>query len=215
MPTLCREPSRRKRGAANLCLKIQFISDGHTLLGQGRCVVKYADTGKNLSAKSKADVMQARKTHQLSWLSLSVLIIALDYMSKLWMVHSLNQTSIIPVLPCLNFILTHNFGAAFSFLGQAEGWQRWLFSAISGVVSIYLIRLLYRGGLSRSVACAIALILGGAIGNLYDRLSLGYVVDFIDFCIGYWHFATFNLADTAISVGAVIWIIASYQSGKK
>jgi signal peptidase II len=159
--------------------------------------------------------MQERKIHQLSWLWLSVLIIILDYMTKLWMTRWLDQTSIIPVFPCLNFILTHNFGAAFSFLGHADGWQRWFFSAISALVSVCLVRMLYRGGLNNWVACAIALILGGAIGNLYDRLSLGYVIDFIDFCIGYWHFATFNLADTAISVGAVIWIAASYKSGKK
>lgn len=159
--------------------------------------------------------MQERKTPQLAWLWLSAFIIALDYLSKFWMIHGLNQTSIIPVCPCLNFILTHNYGAAFSFLGHGNGWQRWFFGAISTVVSIYLVRLLYRGGLNSWVACAIALILGGAIGNLYDRLSLGYVVDFIDFCIGNWHFATFNLADVAISIGAFIWIIASYNPGKK
>jgi signal peptidase II len=159
--------------------------------------------------------MQAKEKSQLSWLCLSVFIIVLDYLSKIWVTYWLDQTSIIPVFPCLNFILTHNFGAAFSFLGQADGWQRWFFSAISVAVSIYLLRLLYRGGLSSWVACAIALILGGAIGNLYDRLSLGYVIDFIDFCIGNWHFATFNLADTAISIGAVLWIIGSFKSGKK
>lgn len=159
--------------------------------------------------------MQKRKKSQLLWLWLSVLIIVLDYLSKFWMTHWLDRTSIIPVFPCLNFILTHNYGAAFSFLGQGDGWQRWFFAAISMMVSIYLFYLLYRGNLNNWVACAIALILGGAIGNLYDRLSLGYVIDFIDFCIGHWHFATFNLADTAISIGAVIWIIASYKPGRK
>lgn len=170
---------------------------------------------KNHNFFQSIDAMQARNTSQLSWLCLSVLIIALDYLSKVWMSYWLDQTSIIPVFPCLNFILTRNFGAAFSFLGQADGWQRWFFSVISAVVSIYLVRMLYRGGLSKWVACAIALILGGAIGNLYDRLSLGYVIDFIDFCIGYWHFATFNLADAAICIGAVIWIIARFKFGNK
>jgi signal peptidase II len=158
--------------------------------------------------------MQERKT-QLMWVWLSALIIILDYLSKFWMTHWLAQGNIISVFPCLNFILTHNYGAAFSFLGHGDGWQRWFFSAISAAVSVYLIRLLYRGGLNNGVACAIALILGGAIGNLYDRFNLGYVIDFIDFCIGYWHFATFNLADTAISIGAFIWVIVSYKSGKK
>lgn len=160
--------------------------------------------------------MQNRKTSQLSWLWLSALVIMFDYVTKAWMSYWLDSSSIIPVFPCLNFILTHNPGAAFSFLGWADGWQRWLFVAISLGVSLYLIRLLYRGGVSKWVGCAIALIIGGAIGNLYDRLTLGYVVDFIDFCIGYWHFATFNVADMAISMGAVMWVIASYKkSGKK
>lgn len=159
--------------------------------------------------------MQTRKTNQLSWLWLSVLVIAIDHITKVWMSYYLDGSSIIPVFPCLNFILTHNPGAAFSFLGWADGWQRWLFVAISLGASIYLVCILYKGGLNKWVACAIALIIGGAIGNLYDRLFLGYVVDFIDFCIGYWHFATFNLADSAISIGAVIWVVASYKSGKK
>ena len=156
-----------------------------------------------------------KKTRQLSWLWLSVLIIVLDHISKVWMSYWLDGSSIIPVFPCLNFILTHNAGAAFSFLGWADGWQRWLFVVISLGVCIYLVRLLYRGRVTKWVACAIALIIGGAIGNLYDRLTLGYVIDFIDFCIAYWHFATFNLADSAISIGAVMWIIASYQPKKK
>ena len=160
--------------------------------------------------------MKNRSTSQLSWLWLSALVIALDHITKVWMSYWLDASSIIPVFPCLNFILTHNPGAAFSFLGWADGWQRWLFVAISLGVSLYLIRLLYRGGISKWVGCAIALIIGGAIGNLYDRVTLGYVVDFIDFCIGYWHFATFNVADTAISIGAVMWVIANYKkSGKK
>ncbi|WP_218813978.1 signal peptidase II [Rickettsiella endosymbiont of Dermanyssus gallinae] len=160
--------------------------------------------------------MKNRKTSQLAWLWLSALVIVFDYVTKAWMSYWLDPSSIIPVFPCLNFILTHNPGAAFSFLGWADGWQRWLFVAISLGVSLYLMRLLYRGGVSKWVGCAIALIIGGAIGNLYDRLTLGYVVDFIDFCIGYWHFATFNVADMAISIGAVMWVIASYKkSGKK
>ncbi|MES2141775.1 MAG: signal peptidase II [Pseudomonadota bacterium] len=156
-----------------------------------------------------------KKTNQLSWLWLSALVIAIDHITKVWMSYWLDGSSVIPVFPCLNFILTHNSGAAFSFLGWADGWQRWLFVAISLGASIYLIRVLYKGGHNKWIACAIALIIGGAIGNLYDRLTLGYVVDFIDFCIGYWHFATFNLADSAISIGAVMWVIASYKSGEK
>jgi signal peptidase II len=159
--------------------------------------------------------MQNKKKHQLVWLWLSALVIIFDQLTKIWMNYYLESTGIIPVAPCLNFILTHNSGAAFSFLGWAHGWQRWLFVAISVGVSLYLICVLYRGDLNKWVAGAIALIIGGAIGNLYDRLTLGYVIDFIDFCIGYWHFATFNLADSAISIGAAIWLIAGYISRKQ
>lgn len=159
--------------------------------------------------------MHNESTRQLAWLWLSVLVIIFDHFTKAWVGHYLEGPSIMPIMPCLNFILTHNSGAAFSFLGWANGWQRWLFVAISFSVSVYLIYLLYRGGLNKWVACAMALVIGGAIGNLYDRLTLGYVIDFIDFYIGSWHFATFNLADSAISIGVVIWIIASYNLGKK
>jgi signal peptidase II len=157
--------------------------------------------------------MQIKK-QQLSWLWLSAIIMVIDYTTKVWASYWLDG-SIISVFPCLNFILTHNAGAAFSFLGGAAGWQRWLFALISLTVGIYLIRMLYRGGMSRYMACAVALIIGGAFGNLYDRLTLGYVIDFIDFCIGAWHFATFNLADAAITTGAIIWVFASYRCGKK
>lgn len=161
------------------------------------------------------DAGQNRKKHQLAWLWLSGLVIGLDYITKYWMSHWLDNSSLIPVLPCLNFILSQNFGAAFSFLGQANGWQRWLFIIISIGASIWLIRLLYRDNLTNWVACALSLIIGGAIGNLHDRISLGYVVDFIDFYIGNWHFPTFNLADSAISIGAIMWVIASIKHSKK
>jgi len=160
--------------------------------------------------------MHTRKTRQLFWLCLSLFIIVIDHLTKIGIAYWLQQgPHIMPVLPGLNFILTHNSGAAFSFLGWAGGWQRWLFSAISIGVSLYLMCLLYRGTMNHWMACAIALIIGGALGNLYDRLTLGYVIDFIDFYISHWHFATFNLADSAISIGAALWIVASYQSVKE
>lgn len=158
------------------------------------------------------NAMKTRKVPQLSWLWVSLLIIVLDHLTKVWMSYWLDGSTSIHVFPCLNFILIHNPGAAFSLLGWADGWQRWLFVAISLSVSIYLIVLLYRGNNNRWAACAIALIIGGALGNLSDRLMLGYVIDFIDFCVGHWHFATFNLADAAISIGAVMWIVSNYTA---
>jgi signal peptidase II len=158
--------------------------------------------------------MFRKKMNHLSWLCLSILIIILDHTTKMCVGNWLDGSSILRVFPCLNFILTHNAGSAFSFLAWADGWQRWLFAATSLGVSIYLIRLLYQGEINQGAACAIALIIGGALGNLYDRLTSGYVIDFIDFYIAHWHFATFNLADSAISVGAVLWIVTSYKSRK-
>jgi len=152
-----------------------------------------------------------KKMSCLSWLYLSVLVVILDFITKTWMSVWLNGWGIVHVFPYLNLILAHNSGSAFSFLAWADGWQRWLFATISLGVSVYLVYLLYRGGINHWSACAIALIIGGALGNLYDRLTLGWVVDFIDFHIAHWHFATFNLADAAISVGAALWIIAGYQ----
>lgn len=160
----------------------------------------------------KKSFMKSKKISQLPWLWLSALVIVFDQFTKTYISYWLDTASVMHVFPFLNFILTYNSGAAFSFLGWAGGWQRWLFVAISLGVSFYLVRLLYRGGLSKSSSCvAIALIIGGAIGNLYDRLTLGYVVDFIDFFVGHWHFATFNVADAAVSIGAVMWILVNYN----
>lgn len=159
--------------------------------------------------------MKTRQKPQLHWLWLSALIFILDYLSKQWINHALEGVSRIAVAPCLNFILTHNTGAAFSFLGSAGGWQRWFLVLVSFGVSLYLIFQLYKGGIHRGIAFAMALIIGGALGNLYDRLVLGSVIDFVDFYVGHWHFATFNLADSAISLGALFWIITSYRFDKK
>ena len=111
----------------------------------------------------------------------------------------------VPVLPFLNFALTYNSGAAFSFLSSAGGWQRWFFVVISIVVSAIIVHWL-RGAPRGEVRLpmALALVLGGALGNLWDRLALGAVVDFIDLHYHGWHWPTFNIADSAIAVGACL-----------
>ena len=151
---------------------------------------------------------------QWPWLYLSFLIFVLDQLTKFCISAQLAGSSFhsLSVLPCLNFILAYNRGAAFSFLGWGTGWQCWLFIIISLSVSFYFARKLCLGGLNRATACAMAFIIGGALGNSYDRLTLGYVIDFIDFFIGFWHFATFNLADIAVSLGAALWIIGTYRA---
>lgn len=151
--------------------------------------------------------MELYKRNSL-WLVLSGVIFILDIWTKNLASSQLQYARPVEILPILNFTLLHNPGAAFSFLSDAGGWQRWFFTVVSTIVSVVLLVWLLR--LQRSeklLALSLALILGGAIGNLYDRVSLGYVVDFISFHYSGWYFPAFNIADSAISVGAVLMIL--------
>lgn len=146
------------------------------------------------------------------WLWLSALVIALDLYTKHLASSLLDYAIPVKVMPCFNFTLLHNTGAAFSFLASESGWQRWFFIVLAGVVSIALIRWLTTLKGDRWMAIAIALVLGGALGNLYDRITLGYVVDFLHF---YWndnHFPAFNIADSAITLGAGLMILDIFRS---
>ncbi len=147
----------------------------------------------------------------LPWLWLSAVIVILDLLTKYMASTSLTYASPVPVLPFFNFTLLHNTGAAFSFLAGASGWQRWFFAILAFVVSIALIRWLSTLRNDRWLAAAIALVLGGALGNLYDRVTLGYVVDFLHFYWGDYHFPAFNIADTAISIGAGMMILDLFR----
>ena len=151
----------------------------------------------------------------LKWLWLTLLVIALDLASKAVISHYFSLHETMAVIPgWFNLTLAHNSGAAFSFLANESGWQRWFFAIIALVVSIIIFFWIKRlQAHERWMAIALALILGGALGNLWDRLTLGYVVDFLDF---YYqsgsqftarHWPAFNIADSAISVGAVMLII--------
>ena len=139
---------------------------------------------------------------RLLWIALVVLI--LDQASKLLAVEVLAGPPV-AVLPFFNLNLTFNTGAAFGFLDQAGGWQKWLFMAIAGAVSVmivFMVRNLSRRDLQTAVA--LSMILGGAVGNLVDRVRLGYVVDFIQLYYQAWSWPVFNIADSAIFVGAVL-----------
>jgi signal peptidase II len=143
----------------------------------------------------------------LRWLWLALAVIVLDQGSKLLAEHLLTAHEPVAVLPSLNLYLTYNTGAAFSFLRDAGGWQRWLFATLSIGVSVFIVFWLRRiPGEQKWFACALALVLGGAVGNLIDRLSRagGGVVDFVDIYYGTWHWPAFNVADSAISIGAVM-----------
>lgn len=146
----------------------------------------------------------------LNGLWLAALIYVIDYLTKQWASSSLVYGYPESVLPFLNWTLAHNTGAAFSFLHDAGGWQRWFFVGIAVVVSVGLVVWLARmpKGL-RVLPLAVALLLGGALGNLHDRMVQGYVVDFIHVFYQNWHFPAFNIADCGITVGAILMIIDS------
>ena len=150
----------------------------------------------------------SKQSNALSWLILSVLIIVADQISKGFVLEHFQLHESLPVIDgLLNWTLAYNEGAAFSFLSDAGGWQRWFFTALAVVVSSILVVWLSRTNRSDwRTALPLALIVGGAIGNVIDRIRLGHVVDFIDVHYGTWSWPAFNIADSAISVGAVMLI---------
>src|SRR3990172_1288419 len=149
------------------------------------------------------------------WLWLSVLVIVLDQLTKYWASQALQLHEPIAVLPFFNFTLMHNTGAAFSFLNQAGGWQRWFFITIALIVSTVIVLWIRRLPVTeRWMALALSLIAGGALGNVWDRIQHGYVVDFIDLYYQNWHWPAFNVADSAITVGAVMLVLESFKGSK-
>lgn len=143
---------------------------------------------------------------------LALVILLLDQATKGWATAQLDYAQPVAVTPFFNLTLLHNTGAAFSFLSDAGGWQMWFFAIVALAVSLALVVWLWRlPQRERLQSAALALILGGAIGNLWDRLAQGYVVDFLDFYVGTYHWPAFNIADAAIVVGAVIMIWQSFR----
>jgi signal peptidase II len=147
------------------------------------------------------------------YLWLVVVLVLLDQATKLWVLQTFEVFETVPVLPVFNLTLVFNHGAAFSFLGDAGGWQRWLFIALTSVISVVLLVWLFRLRVhERLTAASLAMILGGALGNLVDRVRLGKVVDFLDVHWQQWHWPAFNLADSAITVGVVLMLLASWRT---
>ena len=140
------------------------------------------------------------------WLGVAALVIVLDHLSKWWISNTLDYQQTIPLLPFFSIVRAHNYGAAFSFLADASGWQRWFFIAIGVVATVIILQLLRKHAHEPRMAFALALILGGALGNVIDRVLLGYVVDFLYFHYHGFEWPAFNVADSAISVGAAILI---------
>ncbi|MBN2974728.1 signal peptidase II [Pseudomonas fluorescens] len=159
----------------------------------------------------------ASRFGRLGWLVLSVLVLVVDQVSKAHFEGSLEMFQQIVVIPdYFSWTLAYNTGAAFSFLADGGGWQRWLFAVIALVVSAILVIWLKRLGRDDTwLAIALALVLGGALGNLYDRIALGHVIDFI---LVHWqnrhYFPAFNFADSAITVGAIMLALDMFKSKK-
>ena len=160
---------------------------------------------------------QAGRFGKLPWLSLSVLVFVLDQLSKLYFECTLTLYQQIVLIPdYFSWTLAYNTGAAFSFLADADGWQRWFFAAIALVVSGVLVVWLKRLKADETwLALALALVLGGALGNLFDRVAYGHVIDFIlVHWQNRWYFPAFNLADSAITVGAILLALDMFKSQK-
>jgi len=143
-----------------------------------------------------------------AWLMMSAVIVTLDLWTKSLATESLTLYRPIEITSWLNMTLAHNYGAAFSFLSDAGGWQRWLFTGLASVVTVVLVVWLLRlPAKEKLTAAALGLIIGGAIGNLIDRIINGYVIDFIDVYYLDWHWPAFNLADSAITGGVILMLL--------
>jgi len=151
------------------------------------------------------------------WLALSAVVVLADQLSKSYIAVHFGEFEFITVLPILEITRMHNVGAAFSFLASASGWQRWVFIGLAGVVSlgiiVWLLRL--RRGAHSLLACGLALVLGGALGNVIDRIRLGHVIDFIHFHWDRAYFPAFNVADSAITVGAACLLLDALLEGRR
>ncbi len=143
----------------------------------------------------------------LTWLAIALIVIVLDQFTKTLILGYFQLGDARPVTGFFSVVRVHNSGAAFSFLAGASGWQRWFFVALGSVAAVFIVWMLRRHGHQRLFAWALSLILGGAVGNVIDRLLHGYVVDFLDFHLATRHFPAFNVADAAISVGAALLIL--------
>ena len=151
----------------------------------------------------------------LRWLWLAIAVVVLDLGTKQYFMQTFRLYESVAVMPFFNFTYAHNYGAAFSFLADKGGWQRWFSALIALAICIVLVVMMYKNKASAKLSnIAYALIIGGALGNLSDRLIHGFVIDFLDFYVGDWHWPTFNIADVSICLGAGLIIIESFFPDK-
>ena len=143
----------------------------------------------------------------LPWVALAALVILVDQLTKILIQRSFTYGDVKPITGFFNLVLTYNKGAAFSFLASASGWQAQFLTAVGIAASLFILYLLARHGHQKLFSLALALILGGAVGNVIDRLAYGHVVDFLDFHARGWHWPAFNVADSAIVGGAMLLVL--------
>jgi signal peptidase II len=162
-------------------------------------------------------ISEENRRRPASWLLLSALVILADQASKAFIAGHYLEFEFTRILPVLDITCMHNVGAAFSFLASASGWQRWLFIGLAGVVSIGITFWLLRlpRGTHGLLAAGLALVLGGALGNVIDRIRLGYVIDFIHFHWERAYFPAFNVADSAITIGAACLLLDALFEAKR
>jgi signal peptidase II len=159
--------------------------------------------------------MPERAPSWTRWLWLSAIIVVLDLATKALVSDAFRYGEVREVTPFFNLVLVHNAGAAFSFLAQAGGWQRWFFTAVAVAISALLVWMLRKPETDALLSCGLALVLGGALGNLYDRVTLGYVVDFVQLHAAGYYFPAFNVADSAITGGVVLLIWDSLRPSSR
>ena len=151
--------------------------------------------------------MSKKNAGLMLWLGVAVVVVLLDQVTKITMTRLLAYGQVEYVNHYLNLVMVYNKGAAFSFLSDQSGWQRYFFSALAAAVSIFIVWMLNRNANERLFCWSLSLILGGAVGNLIDRLAYGHVIDFLDFHLNAWHWPAFNVADSAITVGAALFVL--------
>lgn len=141
------------------------------------------------------------------WIGIAIIVVLADQLTKITMTRLLAYGQSDTVTSYFNLVMVYNKGAAFSFLSDQSGWQRYFFTGISVIASLFMLWMLKRNPTQKLFCWALALILGGALGNLIDRVAYGHVIDFLDFHLAGWHWPAFNVADAAITLGAALFVL--------
>ena len=160
-----------------------------------------------MASKTKTSFKKTSGSSMLPWLGLALILLIADQFTKVLILGNYRLGDSTYVTSFFNIVRAHNTGAAFSFLAGASGWQRWFFTGIGLAAAAFIIWMLKSHGGQKLFSFAMACILGGAVGNVIDRTLHGYVVDFLDFHYRGWHFWAFNIADSAITIGAICLVL--------